>query len=143
MDEETPRPPDVVTMTVGRRLLTAYLAFGIAVGIPGLAYGVLYVVLLALDDNAGEGWGLLAAQALGFLVAVIAAFVLHVVVARRLRLGWVQGLAVIPLAITGVVFAGFGWWPGTDQPFWTILTALAAPAVIGLLTVPGLARRAR
>ncbi|MBE1878254.1 hypothetical protein [Myceligenerans pegani] len=135
---------DATSRPLGRHLLTAYRAFGIAVAVPALAYAALYGALLVADEfESGEGWGLLIAQVIGAFVALVAAFVLHVVVARRLRLGWVHALAVVPLALAGVLFAGTEWWPGTDLPVWTVVTALAAPAVVGLLTAPGLVRRAR
>lgn len=143
-DEETHDSPGVGNRTLGRHLLTAYRAFGIAVGIPGLAYAALLGVLAVVDENdSGEGWGILIAAVIGLFIALALAFVLHIVVALRLRLGWVHALAVIPLAIAGVLLAGSEWWPGTDWPVWTIATALAAPAVVGLLTARGLARRTR
>ncbi|GAA4697490.1 hypothetical protein APR04_004475 [Promicromonospora umidemergens] len=132
------------TRTLGRHLLDAYRAFGISVGIPGLVYGAFLGVLAVIDDSgSGEGWGILVAWFLGLLVALALSFVLHIVIARRLRLGWVHALTVVPLAIAGVWFAGAGAWPGSDRAVPTIVTALAAPAIVGLLTAPGLARRSR
>lgn len=143
-DEQAQDPPSALTRTLGRHLLDAYRAFGISVGIPGLVYWAFLGALTLIDDSSsGDGWGILMAWVLGLLVAVVLAFVLHVVVARRLRLGWVHALTVIPLAIAGVWFAGAGTRPGSDLPVPMIVTALAAPAVVGLLTAPGLARRSR
>jgi hypothetical protein len=143
-DVQAQDPPGAGTRTLGRHLLEAYRTFGISVGIPGLVCGALLWVLTVLgDSDSGEGWGFLVAWALGILVAVALSFVLHIVIARRRRLGWVHALAVIPLAIAGVWFAGAGSLPGSDLAVPTIVTALAAPAVVGLLTAPGLARRSR
>jgi hypothetical protein len=143
-DVQAQDPPGAGTRTLGRHLLEAYRTFGISVGIPGLVCGAFLWVLTVLDDSAsGEGWGFLVAWVLGILVAVALSFVLHIVIARRRGLGWVHALAVIPLAIAGVWFAGAGSLPGSDLTVPTIVTALAAPAVVGLLTAPGLARRSR
>lgn len=143
-DVQAQEPLGAETKTLGRHLLDAYRTFGISVGIPGLACGAfLGVLIVSYDSGSGDGWGYLIAWGLGILVAVALSFVLHIVIARRLRLGWVQALAVIPLAIAGVWFAGAWAWPGSDMALPMIVTALAAPAVVGLLTAPGLARRSR
>jgi hypothetical protein len=143
-DVKAQDPPGAGTRTLGRHLLNAYRAFGISVAIPGLVYGALLGVLAVIDNSSsGEGWGFLIAWGLGLLVALALSLVLHIVAARRLRLGWVHALTVIPLAIAGVWLAGAGAWPGSDQAVPMIVTALAAPAIVGLLTAPGLARRSR
>ena len=143
-DAKAEDPPGAETRTLGRHLLEAYRTFGISVGIPGLAFGAFAGVLAVMEDlDSGEGWGFLVAWALGLLVALTLTFVLHIAIARRRRLGWVHALAVIPLAIAGVWFAGAGALPGSDRAIPMIVTALAAPAVVGLLTAPGLARRSR
>jgi hypothetical protein len=144
IEEGAAVPPDTTSRTLRRHLVDAYRAFGISAGITALAYGAFYgVLLVAGESDSGEGWGLLMAWAIGTLVALVVAFVLHVVVARRLRLGWIHALTVVPLALAGVLLAGSERWPGGDMAAWTFVTALAAPAVVGLLTAPGLAGRAR
>jgi putative effector of murein hydrolase len=91
---------------------------------------------------SGEGWGLLIALWIGFLVALGLAFVLHGFLALRLRLGWIHALVVVPLGVAPMLLTLTGQWPDANQWAWTIVTALAAPAVVALLTA-GQVRRAR
>ncbi|RPF21369.1 hypothetical protein [Myceligenerans xiligouense] len=135
IDEATPSPHDVAGRTLGRHLLAAYGAYGVACGIPGTAF---VVYLFVVEGTVVDEWNVLTALAIGFLVAAGVAFLLHVLVARRLRLGWVHALTVIPLALVST-------WLTASWPWgWaSLIAASVAPATIGLLTAPALHGRNR